>query len=940
MTIFLLALLATVVRAQVAELTLAGSAGGSEYGRKLMAAVEDMASGPVRTVYREVPNDQKARDEFNPGAIPKAALSSAPLVPSAGEPAVLNIPVAFSTLSIYANVPGVLETINMTSCLLARIFDGQLTNWNQRDIRAINPGMSLAGEKTKTNILVVRPKDTQSQSGIYENTDTATLKAYLQASCPEVAGQGGWKGAYVSRLVGTSDALVDDPLMVASKNPMSITYSRTAEITASGPSVREVGIQNKANTYQRAANADYANTIKAIGDRLPWSFDSSDYSVADLSAVNAWDMPGEGVFPMTVVHFIHAPKDVSADPWDRNNTGALLQAICNFAVSEAGWALIDGTGLHPLADFDIAARSMAALNQSSTPPNMILGTQPQYQLELKGTYTENLESPSLSASREGYCYTQLQRLKEKDVEFEQQMRLNQNTVLQGSGSSAQTAVMWRLMRNFMASSSTPVWLYYRAIGSGGGQDESTGSNNNYNPWNNFGVSDVPLSTAVWKIIHKDSIVAARGKPIQVPYGLSAMSFFVSIPQIALPEGKMRLTPCDIVKIFTGKVTSWSGFGLAAKDVTFFYRVQSGSTALISSYLSEACPAEWTFSKAGNMTIKEWESMDNGRVADNTLDLANKLAATPWAIGYMDSGIGQNFATLVEVSLQNSAGQFLTSRESEISEAASGVIRSGAWPADPTSDFSGVSLINQPGDRTWPIVVMPFIIAHTNLVDLGSKGSLMVAFLKYMLEPEVQKGLKEENMEPLPAEVMNYVKTRILPLLMVDPKAPQWFYEGDHTIYDGSKPYVYSAPDINSDYNLLQMTRMKEGLGNVERWIRNIEARDLPSSLNATIIQFNSDLEHVRKTLDDRVKEYQALSIAGIAFGIAGSVIAIFTVFRSIAKDMEGGSGGLMSTGMLGSIPGISTGGDLRRKPSALEDGLMPLNSGRAQSGSGHHSGME
>eukprot|EP00967_Tisochrysis_lutea_P140877 scaffold258040_cov18-Tisochrysis_lutea.AAC.1 len=303
-----------------------------------------------------------------------------------------------------------------------------------------------------------------------------------------------------------------------------------------------------------------------------------------------------------------------------------------------------------------------------------------------------------------------------------------------------------------------------------------------------------------------------------------------------------------------------------------------------------------------------------------------------------------------------------------------------------------------------------------------RSSLMVAFLKYMLEPEVQKGLKEENMEPLPAEVMNYVKTRILPLLMVDPKAPQWFYEGDHTIYDGSKPYVYSAPDINSDYNLLQMTRMKEGLGNVERWIRNIEARDLPSSLNATIIQFNSDLEHVRKTLDDRVKEYQALSIAGIAFGIAGSchrdvnarmdesckahrqrrtltaadclchishvassceqlgcgtvhasaqqciplstcsricttmhshfdplrslyltahfapcMQAIFTVFRSIAKDMEGGSGGLMSTGMLGSIPGISTGGDLRRKPSALEDGLMPLNSGRAQSGSGHHS---
>eukprot|EP00983_Pelagomonas_calceolata_P038128 1136682-Pelagomonas_calceolata.AAC.4 len=234
------------------------------------------------------------------------------------------------------------------------------------------------------------------------------------------------------------------------------------------------------------------------------------------------------------------------------------------------------------------------------------------------------------------------------------------------------------------------------------------------------------------------------QPIQVPYGLSAMSFFVSIPQIALPEGKMRLTPCDIVKIFTGKVTSWSGFGLAAKDVTFFYRVQSGSTALISSYLSEACPAEWTFSKAVSNTLSDVQlnqiPAGPSVLATEIIVLPNnshvQLAATPWAIGYMDSGIGQNFATLVEVSLQNSAGQFLTSRESEISEAASGVsvaststlewltllkrfilsskpyevlgsghlvIRSGAWPADPTSDFSGSLFTGSQAARIWAVI---------------------------------------------------------------------------------------------------------------------------------------------------------------------------------------------------------------------------------------------
>eukprot|EP00967_Tisochrysis_lutea_P129881 scaffold223921_cov14-Tisochrysis_lutea.AAC.1 len=39
-------------------------------------------------------------------------------------------------------------------------------------------------------------------------------------------------------------------------------------------------------------------------------------------------------------------------------------------------------------------------------------------------------------------------------------------------------------------------------------------------------------------------------PLQVPIGISAMSFFVSIPKDALPDRKMKLTPCDLVKIFT------------------------------------------------------------------------------------------------------------------------------------------------------------------------------------------------------------------------------------------------------------------------------------------------------------------------------------------------------------------------------------------------------
>lgn len=52
------------------------------------------------------------------------------------------------------------------------------------------------------------------------------------------------------------------------------------------------------------------------------------------------------------------------------------------------------------------------------------------------------------------------------------------------------------------------------------------------------------------------------------------------------------------------------------------------------------------------------------------------------------------------------------------------------------------------------------------------GPLLVAFIKYMLEPEVQLSLRAERVEPLPADVMNYLKTRLVPLFMTDPKFPQ------------------------------------------------------------------------------------------------------------------------------------------------------------------------
>eukprot|EP00983_Pelagomonas_calceolata_P082979 1156056-Pelagomonas_calceolata.AAC.3 len=52
-----------------------------------------------------------------------------------------------------------------------------------------------------------------------------------------------------------------------------------------------------------------------------------------------------------------------------------------------------------------------------------------------------------------------------------------------------------------------------------------------------------------------------------------------------------------------------------------------------------------------------------------------------------------------------------------------VLQSGAWPKDPKGSYAELNLLNQPGEETWPIVHMPFILIHENLMPLGAKGEM-------------------------------------------------------------------------------------------------------------------------------------------------------------------------------------------------------------------------
>ncbi len=76
---------------------------------------------------------------------------------------VLHIPITAGAVVLSYNLPTVKKTLNMTPEVIAEIFLGKITNWNDAKIEAINPGVNLPNQK----IVVVHRSDGSGTTSIF-----------------------------------------------------------------------------------------------------------------------------------------------------------------------------------------------------------------------------------------------------------------------------------------------------------------------------------------------------------------------------------------------------------------------------------------------------------------------------------------------------------------------------------------------------------------------------------------------------------------------------------------------------------------------------------------------------------------------------------------------------------------------------------------------------
>ena len=115
-------------------------------------------------------------------------------------------------------------------------------------------------------------------------------------------------------------------------------------------------------------------------------------------------------------------------------------------------------------------------------------------------------------------------------------------------------------------------------------------------------------------------------------------------------------------------------------------------------------------------------------------MADCIKQNPGAIGYMVAADGQEHE-LREVQVENADGTFLYSLQSEVRGGIAAAFADDIVPTSAADDFSGVSVIAQPGANTWPLASVTYIYVRQDLsfIPATQEQALLKVFLQSLYE---------------------------------------------------------------------------------------------------------------------------------------------------------------------------------------------------------------
>ena len=248
---------------------------------------------------------------------------------------------------------------------------------------------------------------------------------------------------------------------------------------------------------------------------------------------------------------------------------------------------------------------------------------------------------------------------------------------------------------------------YQAVGSGSGVRQFTAKTVD------FGASDGAVSDAKQKL-----------PMIHIPMTGGAI-----VPAYNMPGCEAKMTQTQLADVFLGKITNWSEFGCADKNIVTVWRSDgSGTTKGFTNSLSAFSP-EWKKTVGTGKSVK-WPVGIGGK---GNSGVAAGIQQLEGAIGYLNYGY-VNGGKFQQVALQNKAGNFVKANaETSAAGLAKIVLDDKLRGADP----------NPEGANAYPIVSLTWILAYPES-KTGVKETL-----RYMLSEKAQAQSDALGYVPLP-----------------------------------------------------------------------------------------------------------------------------------------------------------------------------------------------
>jgi len=304
-----------------------GTTNPRNWFNQVMKETEHRARVPMLLTYRAVgsgtgqrefvgqeSNGWQSYSHFGAGDIPMSSTNYQAIL-AAGH-SMLHLPFALGAIGIFYNIPsddlggGRLQ---LTACLLAKIFSGTITTWDHAEILAVNPTLLV-------------PANTAIQVGhrTLGSSSTGGLAGYLNEACPNdwLLGTGSTLPWPAPPSHSNFKAVQGSPGMQShiANTDYSIGYLDAGY--GHDFLLSEVALTNKDGQTRTSLESMALGGIAAAGDAGVTANRFPVDPTADWSSVNLYNMAGAHTWPIVLVSYMYVKKDqTSTHP----RTAAALQ---------------------------------------------------------------------------------------------------------------------------------------------------------------------------------------------------------------------------------------------------------------------------------------------------------------------------------------------------------------------------------------------------------------------------------------------------------------------------------------------------------------------------------------------------------------------------------------------------------------------------------------